>query len=110
MHDIEKPSAHSEAARGAERFPLMKRTMRERWEIPDSLRGALVAKLSNIINDPNSAHREVLSAVSAILAVSKINLANIGLMLKVQEYEDLEQRITELERLIKPQTDGGRAP
>jgi hypothetical protein len=53
-----------------------------------------------------SPNREVLAAVSAILAASKINLANIGVSLKVHEYEELEQRITELERLTEPQTGG----
>ena len=38
-----------------------------------------------------------LSAVSAILTASKINLANIALTMKVQTHEELEERMKELE-------------
>jgi hypothetical protein len=88
-----------EGGNGGE-FSLIDRTNRERWEIPASMRRPLVARLSRIICDPNTPHREVLSAVSAILTVSKINLANIDLTIKVQQHEELERRMTEIERRL----------
>ncbi len=42
----------------------------------------------------------MLSAVSAILTASKINLANIALTIKVQTHEELEERVTEIERRL----------
>ena len=81
-------------------FPLIDRTNRERWEIPASLREPLVARLSRIIRDPNTPHREVLSAVSAVMTASKINLANIDLTIKVQQHEELERRMAEIERRL----------
>ena len=70
----------------------------------------MIDRLIRIIDDETSPNREVLSAVSAILAASKINLANIGLTLKVHEYEELEQRLTEIERQIEEETGGKTAP
>ncbi len=72
--------------------------MRERWAIPGSLRLPLVERLGEIVRDPEAPDRDVLSAVSAILTASKINLANIALTIKVQAHEELEARMTELER------------
>ncbi len=79
---------------------LMGRAMRERWAIPGSLRRPLVERLGEIVRDPEAPHRDVLSAVSAILTANKINLANIALTIKVQRHEDLEERVTEIERKV----------
>ena len=79
---------------------LMGRAMRERWAIPGSLRRPLVDRLGEIFRDPEAPHRDVLSAVSAILTASKINLANIALTIKVQRHAELEERVTEIERKL----------
>jgi plasmid maintenance system antidote protein VapI len=47
-----------------------------------------------------------LSAVSAIMTASKINLANIDLTIKVQQHEELERRMTELERRLDARKAG----
>ena len=70
----------------------------------------MIDRLIRIIDDETSPNREVLSAVSAILAASKINLANISLTIKVHEYEELEQRLTEIERQIEEESGGKTAP
>ena len=69
---------------------LMSGTMGEQRGIPASLRQPLFERLGEIIRDADAPHREVLSAVSAILAVSKINMANIALTMNVQQHEELE--------------------
>jgi hypothetical protein len=79
---------------------LMPRAMRERWPIPGSLRRPLVERLAEIILDRNAAPRDVLMAVSGILTASKINLANMALTIKVQTHEELEERMSEIERTI----------
>ena len=79
---------------------LMERVMHERWAIPRSMRRPLVKRLGAIIRDTEAPARDVLAAVSAILAASKINLANIAMTIKVQEVEELKQRIAELERVL----------
>jgi hypothetical protein len=77
---------------------LMARVLRERWGVPGSLRRPLIERLDQIIRDPGSPHREVLSAATAILAASKINLANIAMTMKVKRLEELEKRMDEIER------------
>ncbi len=80
-----------------------------RWAIPGSLRLPLVDRLGETVRDPEAPHRDVLSAVSAILTASKINLANIALSIKVQRHEELEERVTEIERKVglgKPEQGG----
>ncbi len=71
---------------------------RVRQAIPGALRRPLGKRLGAIVPYPEAPHRGVLSAVSAILTVSKINLANIALTIKVQTHEELEERVTEIER------------
>jgi hypothetical protein len=61
----------------------------------------MVDRLGENIRDPEAPHRDVLSAVSAILTASKINLANIALTIKVQVHEELEERMTEIERKLE---------
>jgi hypothetical protein len=59
----------------------------------------IVVVILIIVRDPEAPHRDVLSAVSAILTSSKINLANVALTIKVQTHEELEERVTEIERM-----------
>ena len=99
MSESERNGDDHTSGRTPHRRPrLMERAMRERWAIPGSLRLPLVERLSEIVRDPEAPHRDVLSAVSAILTASKINLANISLSIKVQRHEELEERVTEIER------------
>ena len=100
MDDSEQNSEDRQTAIKQRRPRLIERAMRERWAIPGSLRQPLVDRLGEIIRDPEAPHRDVLSAVSAILTASKINLANIALTNKVQVHEELEERMTEIERAI----------
>jgi hypothetical protein len=46
--------------------------------------------------------------VSAIMTASIINLANIDLTIKVQFREELERRMTEIERRLKANNAGER--
>ena len=101
MTESEQNSEDRQTAIKPRRPRLIERAMRERWAIPGSLRQPLVDRLGEIIRDPEAPHRDVLSAVSAILTASKINLANIALTIKVQVHEELEERMTEIERKLE---------
>jgi hypothetical protein len=100
MNESEQNSEDRKTSNKQRRPRLIERAMRERWAIPGSLGQPLVDRLGEIIRDPEAPHRDVLSAVSAILTASKINLANIALTIKVQVHEELEERMTEIERTI----------
>jgi hypothetical protein len=101
MDDPEQNSEDRQTSNKQRRPRLLERAMRERWAIPGSLRQPLVDRLGEIIRDPEAPHRDVLSAVSAILTASRINLANIALTIKVQVHEELEERMTEIERKLE---------
>ncbi len=105
MRESERNADDHTNGRTPHRRPrLTDRAMRERWAIPGSLRRPLVERLCEIVRDPEAPHRGVLSAVSAILTASKINLANIALAIKVQTHEELEERVTEIEQRIDAAT------
>ena len=110
MEGVEESAGDREVTDKKEGPRLMERAKRERWHIPGSSRGPMIDRLIRIIDDESSPNREVLAAVGALLAASKINLANISLMIKVHEYEELEQRMTELESQFEAETGGQRAP
>ena len=79
---------------------MMGRALHERWEIPEGVRGPLMARLSVIVQDPSSAPREVLAAAGVLLAASKINLANIATSINAEIHEELELRVTNIEQLV----------
>jgi hypothetical protein len=100
MNESEQNSEDRKTSKKQRRPRLIERAMRERWAIPGSLRQPLVDRLGEIVREPEAPHRDVLSVVSAILTASEINLANIALTIKVQRHEELEERMTEIERTI----------
>ena len=81
---------------------------RDRWTVPTSLRAPLFDRLQEIVSDPTSDRRDVLAAASAIIAASKLGLANIELTIKVKEVEELELRMNELERQLDVRENGSR--
>ena len=76
--------------------------------MPTSLRAPLLVRLEEIVSDPTSDRRDVLAAASAIIAASKLGLANIELTIKVKEVEELEVRLNELERQLDVREGGSR--
>ncbi len=61
----------------------------------------MIQRLAAIVQDQEAGNREVLAAAGGLLAASKINLANIATTMKVQEREELEQRMTRIERKLE---------
>ncbi len=56
--------------------------------------------MGEIVRDREAPHREILPAVSPKLTARKINLANIALTIKVQTHEELDERVTQIERKV----------
>src|SRR3954454_14578197 len=83
--------------RGARDTRLVERAVRERWPIPKALRGPLIERLAEIVQDPTASPREATAAARAILSASKINLDGITATIKADEHEDMAARITALE-------------
>jgi hypothetical protein len=77
-----------ECGSGIRETRLVERALRERWPIPEALRGPLIDRLSKIVTDPAASPREATAAARAILSASKINLDLIGAAIKAREHED----------------------
>jgi len=90
-------------ARNTRHTRLVGRALRERWRIRKGLRGTLIDRLAQILEDAASGPREVTAAAKAILSASKINLENISVAVKAIEQTDLEVRMTEIERKLDVQ-------
>jgi hypothetical protein len=86
------------------------RALREHWPIPRRLRGLLMERLEKIVEDPGVGHREVISAGKAILSASKLNLQNVAVCVKAQEFGELEGRMDEIERAIEARGLKGQRP
>jgi hypothetical protein len=77
---------------------LTARAISEHWDIPAEMRGRLVDRLGDIVKDSAASHRAVVSAARGLLAASKINLEGVRTALFARDQEELEERITALER------------
>jgi hypothetical protein len=106
MSEIQEGSGGQNAS-GRRCARLVKRAQRERWGIPRALRRPLIERLSEIVRDPMTEPQEMISAARTILSASKINLDNISAALKVEDYTDLERRITALEQQDKEREISG---
>ena len=80
---------------------LVARALRERWNIPTEMRGTVIARLGQIVDDSKTEPREVISAAKAILSAGKLNLDNIEIAIKAIEHLALEARMTEVEQLVE---------
>ncbi len=88
-------------ARGIRTTRLLERALRERWPIPRKIRKPLIERLNEIVQDTASSPREVTSAAKAILSASKLNLESLTATMKIQEHEELIERLEELERRVE---------
>jgi hypothetical protein len=84
--------------RGIRDVRLVERALREDWPIPPALRPKLIKRLSKIIQDKTASPREITSACKVVLSASRINLELIGVVIAAQTHEELEGRLTELEK------------
>jgi hypothetical protein len=80
--------------------PLVKRAARERWRIPQELRGPLVQRLGLIVQDCKAGSSRSVAAARGLLSASKLNLDNISATIKANEHTDLERRITAIEQSL----------
>ena len=60
-----------------------------------------VNELGKIVQDSRAGNRDVISAAKALLSASKINLQSVSVTIKARNEEELEVRMTEIEREIE---------
>jgi hypothetical protein len=106
MSETQEGSAEQNACeRRAKR--LVARAQHEHWGIPRDLRRPLIDRLGEIVRDPTTGPRDVISAARAILSASKINLDNISAAIKADQHTVLERRMTELEQSLEKRESPG---
>ncbi len=64
------------SVRGIRDTRLIERALRERWAIPDELRGAIVARQVEIATDPGASPREATSAARCLVSMEAQNQAD----------------------------------
>lgn len=85
----------------AGRYPLMERVERERWAVPAQLSASAYERLHEIVDDATAKPRQILAAAKALIAISRLNHANIELTIKVKQLEQMDQRMTKIEERLK---------
>lgn len=76
---------------------LLARALRERWEIGDEAREAIMKRLTGAVQDPRTRLRAVTAVTKTLAALSRVNLASIDVALRARSQEELEERIAALE-------------
>ncbi len=61
-------------------------------------REAAIKRLEAVVSNPSTGPRAFRAAVKALAGLSRLNLQAIDTTLRAREQEELEERVTELER------------
>ncbi len=77
---------------------LAERAVRECWLLRDDARAAMMARLEAVVLDPGSKPRAFYAAVKALAGLSRINLAAVDVAIRALQFEDLADRVAELEK------------
>ena len=76
---------------------LLERAIRESWNLPESTRQAMVARLGTLMSDPTTKTRAFLAAAKTMTALSRINLSVVDVAIRAEVHEDLGERVANLE-------------
>lgn len=83
---------------------LMRRALRERWDVPRTKRPGIIDRLVAIALDPNTEPREAVSAARALMGASRLNLDGLAAFMHAEEHEQLRARVEELETRLADYT------
>ena len=85
---------------------LLERAIRESWDLSEDIRQAMLARLGTLISDPTTKTRAFLAAAKTLIGLSRLNLVAIDVAIRARQQEDLDERLTELERWKNQQAMG----
>jgi hypothetical protein len=77
---------------------LVERALAESWPMDPAVKAQAVRRLEEVITDPDRGLRAVLAATNALASLSRINLSAVDVALRAKSQEELEERLTELEK------------
>jgi hypothetical protein len=86
---------------------LIGRALKERWDIPASLKKTLLTRMEKVANDPATSARELNVTITSVLQASRLNVEAIEAEVKIEEMEALR---AELEYLKAEQSRDGVSP
>jgi hypothetical protein len=91
---------------------LAERALRHGWEVPEALKGPLIARLNEIAlsTDPAIGAREKISAAKALLLADKLGLESIRTAIVADNHDGVAGRLAALEEHFDATEDEGEEP
>lgn len=89
-----------------------RRTVVERWPIPEEARQQILGRLLKVINNDKATHREAIDATKVLLSSDKLNLEGTRMRLELEEFDAIWQKLESLAdraNLGRNRTAGGGA-
>jgi hypothetical protein len=87
---------------------LVALALEERWPMDPTARAAMIRRLEDVATDPTTKPRAFFTAVRAITALSKLNLAAVDTAIRAKQADELADRVDELEKRLEASTSAHR--
>jgi hypothetical protein len=81
---------------------LGERALRHGWDVPEALKGPLIARLNELAmsTDPAIGAREKISAAKALLLADKLGLESIRTAIVADNHDGVVERLQAIERQL----------
>ena len=81
---------------------LAERALRHGWDVPEELKGPLIARLNELAmsTDPAIGSREKISAMKVLLLADKLGLESIRVAIVADDHDGLVERLRAIERQL----------
>jgi hypothetical protein len=86
---------------------LAERALRNGWNVPEELKGPLIARLNELAmsTDPAIGAREKISAAKVLLLADKLGLESIRTAIVADNHDGLVQRLEAIKRQLDAQDE-----
>jgi hypothetical protein len=87
---------------------LAERALRHGWDVPEELKGPLIARLNELAmsTDPAIGAREKISAAKALLLADKLGLESIRTAIVADNHDGVVERLRAIERQLDAKAEG----
>jgi hypothetical protein len=87
---------------------LAERALRHGWDVPEELKGPLIARLNELAmsTDPAIGAREKISAAKALLLADKLGLESIRTAIVADNHDGVVERLRAIERQLDAKDEG----
>jgi hypothetical protein len=87
---------------------LVLRALHQGWYVTPDLKRETIAKVASILRT-STRSREVLSAAKTLVGMSGVTLASLDVAMRGKQAEEFEQRIREIEEVLREHFPGEEA-